>query len=86
LIRKHVTDQRPPPQTHTPTRAVQGVCPVMHADRLSKVIGNQFMLCAVCEGRSTFILDFELSLQVRLMVGSADELRSVLVEVRDGKT
>jgi len=83
LIRKHVTDQHPhPPRTH----AVQGVCLVMHVDRLSKVIGNQFMLCAVCEGRSAFILDFELSLQVRLMVDSADELRSVLVEVRDGRT
>jgi hypothetical protein len=83
LIRKHITDQHPPP-LHT--HAVQGVCVVMHADRLSKVIGNQFKLCAVCEGRSAFILDFELSLQVRLMVDSADELLSVLVEVRDVRT
>jgi len=36
--------------------------------------------CVQCA--NAFILDYELSLQVRHMVDSADELRSVLFEVR----
>jgi hypothetical protein len=70
--------------THTHTHSVfVSLCMPIDGATLHKAIGNQFRLCDVSEGHTASVLNFELFVQIRLMVDSAYGVRIDLLEVRD---